>query len=86
MPIISMLHARYFLIRGQIITIDLDYWQEGGVMAQNRYKEVHMAMPVENNDTAAWANVTESKPVSKVSIPDEVQVRNAKEYVDTNQK
>lgn len=55
-------------------------------MAQNRYKEKHMGKPVEKHDTAAWANINKTKPVSKVNIPDEVQVRNAKEYVDTNEK
>ena len=55
-------------------------------MAKNKYKEKHMSTPVENHDTAAWANVNEIKPVSHVNIPDEVQIRNAKEYVDTNQK
>ena len=55
-------------------------------MAHNRYKEKHMSIPVENNATAAWANFNEIKPVSKVNIPDEIQIRNAKEYVDTNQK
>jgi len=55
-------------------------------MAKNKYKEKHQAMPVENQDTAAWANTHEVKAVSQVNIPDEVQVRNAKEYVDTNEK
>lgn len=55
-------------------------------MAQNKYKEKHMRIPVENQETAAWANAHEVKPVSNVNIPDEVQVRNAKEYVDSNQK
>lgn len=55
-------------------------------MAKNKYKKNHMATPIENHDTAAWANTSKMKPVSKVNIPDEVQVRNAKEYVDTNQK
>jgi len=55
-------------------------------MAENRYKERHMAMPIEKHDTAAWANIKERKPVSGVTIPDEIQVRNAKEYVDTNEK
>ncbi|MCX8131502.1 MAG: DUF3787 domain-containing protein [Clostridia bacterium] len=55
-------------------------------MSENKHKEKHMRIPVENNSTAAWANVNEIKPVSKVNIPDEVQIRNAKEYVDTNQK
>ncbi len=55
-------------------------------MAENRYKEKNMKMPIESNDTAAWANINELKPVSNVNIPAEVQVRNAKEYVDSNQK
>jgi hypothetical protein len=56
------------------------------MMAKNKYKEKRMEMPVENHDSAAWANTSKLKPVSKVNIPDTVQVRNAKEYVDTNQK
>ncbi|MCX7747726.1 MAG: DUF3787 domain-containing protein [Clostridia bacterium] len=55
-------------------------------MAENRYKEGHMAMPIEKHDTAAWANITKTKRFSNVSIPNETQVRNAKEHVDTNQK
>lgn len=55
-------------------------------MAENRYKEKNMKMPIENHDTAAWANINKMKPVSNVTIPHEVQVRNAKEYVDSNQK
>ena len=55
-------------------------------MAENRYKEKHMGMPLEKHDTAAWANIEETKPVSNVSIPSELQVRNAKEHVDTNKK
>ncbi|MDW7650570.1 MAG: DUF3787 domain-containing protein [Bacillota bacterium] len=55
-------------------------------MAKNKFKGKFMAIPVEKQDTAAWADIEEMKPVSKVSIPDEVDVRNAKEYVDTNQK
>jgi hypothetical protein len=55
-------------------------------MAKNKYKEKHMGIPIEKHDTAAWANTNKTKPVSKVNIPDEIQVRNAKEYVDSNQK
>jgi hypothetical protein len=55
-------------------------------MAKNTYKEKRMGMPVESNDTAAWANISDIKPLSRVNIPDEIEVRNAKEYVDTNQK
>jgi len=55
-------------------------------MAKNRYKEKHMAIPIENNTTAAWANIERLKPVSRVAIPNEAEVKKAKEYVDTNQK
>lgn len=55
-------------------------------MAKNRAKEKHMALPIERHTTAAWANAKKIKPVSQVTIPDEVDVMNAKEYVDTNQK
>lgn len=55
-------------------------------MADNRYKEKHMAKPIENHETAAWANTENKKPVSNVMIPGEMDVRNAKEWVDTNEK
>ncbi|HVI39889.1 MAG TPA: DUF3787 domain-containing protein [Anaerovoracaceae bacterium] len=55
-------------------------------MAENKYKEFHMRTPVENHATAAWANMDSLKDVSGVNIPDEMQVMNAKEYVDENQK
>jgi hypothetical protein len=55
-------------------------------MAKNKYKEKFMAKPVENHDTAAWANQSAFKAVSKVYLPNEEQIINAKEYVDTNQK
>jgi hypothetical protein len=55
-------------------------------MARNRYKERFQAMPVEKHDTAAWANIEGQNPSSQVTYPNEIQVRNAKEYVDTNEK
>lgn len=55
-------------------------------MAKNKYKEKNMVRPIENHDTAAWANQSQFKSVSCVNIPDEEQVRNAKEHVDQNQK
>lgn len=55
-------------------------------MAKNKHKEKHMRVPIECHETAAWANISSVKPVSKVNIPDEVQIRNAKEFVDSNQK
>ncbi|HHW30653.1 MAG TPA: DUF3787 domain-containing protein [Clostridiaceae bacterium] len=55
-------------------------------MSENKYKSKNNRMPIEKHDTAAWANICKMKPVSNVNIPDEVQIRNAKEYVDSNQK
>lgn len=55
-------------------------------MPENKYKNKHTRIPVEKHDTAAWANINQVKPVSNVTIPDELQVMNAKEYVDSNQK
>ena len=55
-------------------------------MADNTYKEFHMRTPVENHATAAWASTEDQKDVSGVNIPDEIQVMNAKEYVDENHK
>ncbi|WP_081896920.1 DUF3787 domain-containing protein [Clostridium sp. KNHs214] len=55
-------------------------------MAKNRYKEKFMAVPIEKHDTAAWTNIESMKPVSKVIIPSETGVINAKEWVDVNQK
>jgi hypothetical protein len=52
----------------------------------NKFKEKFVAMPIEKHDTAAWANMENAEPVSNVNIPSEIQIRNAKEYVDTNQK
>jgi hypothetical protein len=55
-------------------------------MAKDNIKDNFVAMPIEKHDTAAWTNHIKTKPVSRVIIPEEVDVRNAKEYVDTNQK
>lgn len=55
-------------------------------MAKNNFKDKHMGKPIENHNTAAWANKFELKPVSQVSVPDDEQVENAKDYVDSNKK
>lgn len=55
-------------------------------MKNHHYKEKFMAMPIENHETAAWANFEGSKPLTNVNLPDESEVMNAKEYVDENQK
>jgi len=55
-------------------------------MAKNKSKEKFMATPIEQHNTAAWANVEKQKEVSKVTIPSEIQALNAKEHADENQK
>lgn len=55
-------------------------------MAKNKFKEKHMVQPIENHDTAAWASQSQFKAVSKVNIPDDQQVENARDYVNENQK
>lgn len=55
-------------------------------MSENKRKQVFMQKPIERHDTASWADVGETQPVTKVIIPKEIGVINAKEYVDQNQK
>ena len=55
-------------------------------MTENKNKWSNMKVPVEKHETAAWAGIQTTKPVSKVTIPSEDEVEFAKEYVDENQK
>lgn len=55
-------------------------------MSKNKYKGKNVAKPIENHETAAWANIEGTMPVSEVMQPDELQVENAKDYVDENEK
>lgn len=55
-------------------------------MDSNKKKDHFMGIPIEKHDTAAWANIEEMKPISNVPIPNKVEVKNAKEWVDSNQK
>jgi hypothetical protein len=41
---------------------------------------------IESNQTAAWANSENVEPNSNVNIPNIDEVRNAKDWVDSNQK
>ncbi len=68
------------MLRGTTIKI----W--GVIMTENRSEEKFMARPIEKHDTAAWANIEKTKRISKVTMPSELQVDNAKEHVDSNQK
>lgn len=55
-------------------------------MTKDNLKDNFMARPIEKHDTAAWINHIITKPVSRVAVPTELDVRNAKEYVDSNEK
>ena len=55
-------------------------------MSNLRPKDRNRSLPYEKHNTAAWANVQKTKPVSRVTVPSEVEVMNAKEWVDSNQK
>jgi len=55
-------------------------------MEGDRLKDSFMEVPIEKHDTAAWADIEKLKPVSKVSVPSEFDTKNAKDYVDANEK
>lgn len=55
-------------------------------MTENRWQERSLRTPIEKHDTAPWANIEKTKPVSNVAIPNEEEVKDAKQWVDTNQK
>lgn len=52
----------------------------------NSFKEKIHEVPIENHRTASLGNIESLKRVSRVPIPSVNEVRNAKDYVDTNQK
>ncbi|HQD32087.1 MAG: DUF3787 domain-containing protein [Acetivibrionales bacterium] len=49
-------------------------------------KVYNPGVPVEKHDTAAWANIEKKKSHSRVTMPSEFQITNAKEYADENEK
>jgi len=55
-------------------------------MSDQNCKPRPLLRPIEQHTTAAWANIDKLKKVSNVIIPSELEVGNAKEWVDTNQK
>lgn len=55
-------------------------------MDKNEFKKKNNFTPIENHETAAWANIETLKEGSRVFIPNETEVRNAKEWVDSNEK
>lgn len=61
-------------------------FEGGSFMADNKAKECNINIPVEKHDTAAWADIEKTKPISQVAVTSEIQAKNAKEWVDTNEK
>jgi len=55
-------------------------------MSEKKTKVPLKLRPIEEHTTAAWANIEKLKDVSQVTVPSDVQVDNAKEWVDSNQK
>jgi len=55
-------------------------------MGKRDNKRKNIFQPVENHESAAWANIEEIKNISNVTIPGEMQAYYAKEYVDENEK
>lgn len=45
-----------------------------------------MLRPIEQHTTAAWANIEKLEGIAKVPIPSEIEVENAKDWVDENEK
>lgn len=43
-------------------------------------------LPIEEHSTAAWANIVQEKPVSRVPIPGDLDMELAREWVNQNQK
>ncbi|MTI49664.1 CDIF630_02480 family spore surface protein [Sporosalibacterium faouarense] len=55
-------------------------------MERNKFKDKMNEMPIENHRTSSLANIESLKRVSRVPIPSILEVQNAKEYVEVNQK
>lgn len=55
-------------------------------MAKNKFKERFFSTPVERHETAAWANIETTKPISQVAVPSDFHTGEAKDWVEENQK
>ena len=54
-------------------------------MSENKYKKAN-SKKIDNEKMAAWADVEKTMPLSNVTVPSERCVKEAKEWVDDNQK
>lgn len=55
-------------------------------MSRETIKSCGFKTPIEKHETASWANISKTKSVSKVTIPSNTETRNAKDWVDSNEK
>lgn len=55
-------------------------------LTKKTIKSCSFETPIEKHETAAWADIERTKPVSNVTIPSEAETRDAKDWVDANQK
>jgi len=61
--------------------------RERSIFMANKSQNKRLSInPIEKHDTAAWANIKRTKPVSNVPIPSEFDVEHAREHVEENQK
>lgn len=54
-------------------------------MSKNKFKQKFNGAPIEKFTNAPLSDINDTKPVSQVTLPGEENVRNAKEWVDTNE-
>lgn len=52
----------------------------------NKFKQKMNEMPIENHQTAAWANIEKLEGEARVFNPGYLGAEQAKEYVDENEK
>ncbi|AYD40750.1 DUF3787 domain-containing protein [Clostridium fermenticellae] len=55
-------------------------------MKEDNIRNNFKKKPIEKHDTAPLGDVYKQEPDSKVSIPSELDVENAKDFVDSNEK
>lgn len=55
-------------------------------MDKKKFKQKTFRKPVEQFTNAPLANINKTAPISNVVIPSKTNVKNAKEWVDSNQK
>ncbi|HZJ76331.1 MAG TPA: DUF3787 domain-containing protein [Oscillospiraceae bacterium] len=55
-------------------------------MSENRSKQKNVTVPIEKHQTAPWADMESLKQISRVYKPSEMEVWNAKDWVDSNHK